>query len=98
MPELISIIIPIYNSERFIDRCLYSVLNQSFSDFEVILVDDGSTDSSPVLCDAYALKDNRIKVFHRQNGGASAARNFGLSVASGRYISFVDSDDYIHKE
>lgn len=96
-PE-ISIIIPIYNSERFIDRCLYSVLNQSFSDFEVILVDDGSTDSSPVLCDAYALKDNRIKVFHRQNGGASAARNFGLSVASGRYISFVDSDDYIHKE
>ena len=96
-PE-ISIIIPVYNSEQFIDRCLYSVLNQSFSDFEVILVDDGSTDSSPALCDAYALKDNRIKVFHRQNGGASAARNFGLSVASGRYIFFVDSDDYIHKE
>ncbi len=94
MPE-ISIIIPVYNVEEFICECVDSILSQSFSDFEIILVDDGSPDKCPEMCDEYARKDERIKVIHKQNAGPSAARNTGLLHARGRYIWFVDGDDYI---
>ncbi|WP_024867330.1 glycosyltransferase [Butyrivibrio sp. FCS014] len=95
MNEIVSIIVPIYNVERYLVRCLESIINQSYANLEIILVDDGSTDGSGKICDKYGLKDSRIKVIHRSNGGLSAARNSGLSVASGEYIAFVDSDDYI---
>ena len=90
----ISIVVPIYNVELFLKDCIESVLNQSFRDFEVILVDDGSTDSSPDICDYYANTDNRIKVFHKMNGGLSSARNYGIGKASGEYLIFLDSDDF----
>ena len=92
MTEL-SIIIPVYNAEKYLPACLDSVLGQSFGDFEVILVDDGSKDGSLVLINEWAQKDGRVKVFHKENGGVSSARNYGLSKASGEYICFVDSDD-----
>jgi glycosyltransferase involved in cell wall biosynthesis len=95
MNDLISIIIPVYNMEKYLDRCLYSVLNQTYENLEIILVDDGSTDSSPKMCDEYALKDGRVKVVHKGNGGLSDARNAGLGVASGAYIGYVDSDDWV---
>lgn len=91
----ISIIIPIYNMEQFLGRCLDSIVNQSHASLEIILVNDGSTDSSGDTCDTYAQKDNRIKVIHQINGGVSSARNAGLDAATGDYISFVDPDDYI---
>lgn len=91
----VSIIIPVYNSEKYLARCLNSVLSQTYTDFEVIIVDDGSTDSSNQICIEYAQKDKRIKVFEQENKGASAARNFGLRLAEGNLISFVDSDDAI---
>lgn len=91
----ISIIIPIYNAEQYLRRCLDSILAQTYPFKELILVDDGSKDCSGEICDVYALKDNRIKVFHNENVGASAARNFGICKASGDYISFIDSDDYL---
>lgn len=91
----ISIIIPIYNSERYLARCLDSVLNQTYQFTELILVDDGSQDKSGEICDQYALIDSRIKVYHNSNQGASASRNFGLSMANGDYVSFIDSDDWI---
>lgn len=94
MVEL-SIIVPVYNVEKYICKCLDSILAQTFSDFEVILVDDGSTDASGKICDDYAKKDNRIVVIHRENGGLSAARNTGIKYANGAFIAFVDSDDYI---
>ena len=94
MPEL-SIIVPVYNVEKFLLRCLDSILVQTYSDFELILVDDGSPDNCPHICDEYARKDRRIIVIHQCNGGVSAARNAGLSVAKGGYIGFVDSDDSI---
>ena len=90
-----SIIIPVYNAENSLDRCLRSILNQSFPNFEVILVDDGSTDNSNGLCRSYVDSDTRFKLFSQQNQGPSAARNQGLDVAKGNYIVFVDSDDYI---
>ena len=93
MPK-ISIIIPVYNAEKYLRNCLDSVLNQSFADWEMLLVDDGSTDASPSICDEYAAKDGRIRVFHKENGGVSSARNLGLDNAKGEYITFIDSDDW----
>lgn len=92
---LISVIIPVYNSEKYIGKCIESILNQSYAITEIILIDDGSSDNSGSLCDEWALSDSRIKVIHKENKGASSARNCGLDIASGKYISFVDSDDWI---
>lgn len=92
---LISIIVPIYNVEDYLDSCINSILNQTYKNFELILVDDGSPDNCPEICDRYAKIDSRISVIHKQNGGLSDARNVGLDVASGEYIMFVDSDDLI---
>ena len=92
---LISIVVPAYNVEKYIDRCLESILNQSFQDYEVLLIDDGSTDHTPELCDEWAKKDSRISVTHKNNGGLSSARNAGVRIAVGKYIGFVDSDDTI---
>ncbi len=94
----VSIIVPVYNTEMFLSKCINSVLEQSYSDFELILVDDGSTDNSSHICDEYVKTDNRIKVIHKKNGGAGDARNFGLNIATGEYISFLDSDDYWDKD
>ncbi len=91
----LSIVIPVYQVKYTLSRCVESVLNQSFSDYEMILVDDGSTDGSEQICDDYALADSRIKVIHQENKGLSSARNAGLVAASGTYITFIDSDDYI---
>ena len=89
----ISIIIPIFNTEQYLPRCIESVLSQRYSDFELILVDDGSTDASGAICDSYSERDHRIRVFHKENGGVSSARNLGLEKARGEWIYFVDSDD-----
>ena len=91
-PQL-SIIVPVYNVEKYLARCIDSILNQSFTDFELLLIDDGSKDNSGSICDAYAEKDSRIRVFHKENGGVSSARNVGLDNAKGEWIYFVDSDD-----
>ncbi len=95
---LISIIIPIHNRERFLDRCLASVCAQTFHNMEIILIDDGSTDKTPSICDKWAKKDSRIRLIHTPNRGVAEARNLGLKIASGNYIGFVDSDDWIEKE
>lgn len=97
MSELISVIVPVYNVEKYIDKCISSIVKQTYENIEVILVDDGSTDSSGRLCDGWLEKDGRIKVFHKVNGGLSDARNFGIDKAKGNYISFIDSDDYINQ-
>ena len=89
----ISIIVPVYNAELYLARCLESILSQSFTDFELLLIDDGSTDGSGEICDTYAEKDRRVRVFHKENGGVSSARNLGLKEAKGEWICFVDSDD-----
>ena len=94
MPE-ISVIVPVYNVEQYLARCVDSILAQSYENLEVILVNDGSRDGSGAICDAYAAKDSRIRVIHKENGGLSSARNAGLDVAEGEYIAFVDSDDWI---
>lgn len=94
MPK-ISVIIPVFNNAAFLPQCLDSLLSQSFQDFEVILVDDGSSDGSAAICDDYQKKDNRLKVYHIQNHGVSYARNYGLELANGEWISFVDSDDWV---
>lgn len=96
MGSLISVIVPVYNTEAYLERCVKSIINQTYHDLEIILVDDGSTDQCPFLCDAWAEKDRRIHVLHKENGGVSSARNAGLKVAAGDWISFVDSDDWIH--
>lgn len=93
--ELISVIIPVYQVEKYLVRCLESVVNQTYKNLEIILVDDGSTDASGEICDEYAEKDDRIKVIHKENGGLSSARNAGLDIAQGEYIAFVDSDDWV---
>ena len=96
MSKKVSVIIPVYNVEKYLKRCVDSVLNQTYKDLEVILVDDGSTDGSPKICDEYAAIDNRVIVIHKTNGGQSAARNYALNIPpSGDYITFVDSDDWI---
>ena len=89
-----SVIVPVYNVENFLPECVESILNQTYSDFELILVDDGATDNCPQICDQYAERDNRVKVIHKKNGGLSDARNTGITVATGDYILFIDSDDY----
>lgn len=93
MPKF-SIIVPVYNVEKFLDTCVQSVISQSFADWELILVDDGSKDSSPKLCDRFSVSDNRIRTIHKKNGGASDSRNVGLDNAEGEYILFLDSDDF----
>lgn len=92
---LISIIVPIYNVEKYLDRCIDSLLNQTLKDIEIIMVDDGSPDNCPQMCDEYAKRDNRVKVIHKKNAGLGFARNSGLEVATGEYVAFVDSDDYV---
>ena len=91
----ISVIVPIYNTGKYLNRCIDSILAQTFTDFELLLIDDGSTDNSGVICDEYAANDTRVKVFHKENGGVSRARNLGIDSAQGEYLSFIDSDDYI---
>ncbi len=94
--KLISIIVPVYKVEPYLHRCVESVLTQTYTNWELILVDDGSPDDCPRICDEYAEKDKRVKVIHKANGGQSDARNHGLDIASGEYIMFLDSDDFIH--
>ena len=98
MKPIISIIVPIYNVEKYLPKCIESILNQTFKEFELILVDDGSPDNSGSICDEYSKKDERIKVIHKENGGVSSARNVGLGSALGEYIGFVDPDDYINED
>lgn len=95
--ELISIIVPVYKVEKYLEKCVNSILNQTYKNLEIILVNDGSPDNSPKLCEELAKKDNRIVVYHKENGGLSDARNYGVNKAKGRYIGFVDSDDYINE-
>lgn len=92
---LISVIVPVYNVEAFLPKCLESIINQTYKNIEIILVDDGSTDNSGKICDFYKIQDKRIKVIHKFNGGISSARNYGLKVIRGEYILFVDSDDWL---
>ena len=92
----VSIIVPVYNSEKYLEKCIESLLTQSFKNFELILVNDGSTDNSPQMCDFFANKDSRVRVIHKQNGGVSETRNIGLRHSTGRYVMFVDSDDFVH--
>ena len=92
---VISVIVPVYNTEKYLSRCIDSILTQTFTDLELLLVDDGSTDKSGIICDEYALKDSRVRVFHKENGGVSFARNLGVQEARGNWIAFVDADDWI---
>lgn len=98
MDVKVSIIVPVYNVEKQLDRCVESLLNQTYKDIEIVLVDDGSPDNCPRMCDKYAQADSRVIVIHKENGGLPDARNVGLAVATGKYILFVDSDDWIEKE
>ena len=97
MPKL-SVIVPVYNTEKYLRECIDSILTQTFTDFELILVDDGSTDGSGIICDEYAGKDSRVRVIHQENGGVTRARKSGARCACGTYFSFIDSDDWIHPE
>ena len=98
MEPLVSVIVPVYNVEKYLNKCVDSIVNQTYKNLEIILVDDGSPDNCPQMCDDWAEKDSRIKVIHKENGGVSSARNTGLDKANGEYISFIDSDDYIDKD
>lgn len=93
--ETISVIVPIYNAEKYLNKCLESIIGQTYKNLEIILVDDGSSDNSPTICDAWAQIDSRIRVIHKKNGGVSSARNAGIDLAQGDYIGFVDADDWI---
>lgn len=95
MTPQISVIVPVYNVEKYLPRCIDSILSQTFKDFELLLIDDGSPDNCGKICDEYATKDSRVKVFHKSNGGVSSARNLGLDKACGEWITFIDSDDYV---
>ncbi|MBR4327899.1 MAG: glycosyltransferase [Bacteroidales bacterium] len=95
---LVSVIVPIYKVENYLRECVNSIISQSYKNLEIILVDDGSPDKCPEICDEYALKDSRIRVIHKPNGGLSDARNAGIEIAKGEYLSFVDSDDVIHSQ
>ena len=97
MPKL-SIIVPVYKAEKHLSRCVNSILNQTFNDLELILVDDGSPDKCPELCDQFAQQDARVRVIHKENGGVSTARNAGLAAVCGMYIAFVDSDDWLEPD
>ena len=94
----LSVVIPVYNVEKYLDKCVESIVNQTFKDLEIILVDDGSTDESGKMCDEWTEKDTRIKVIHKINGGLSSARNAGIKQAKGEYISFIDSDDFVEQD
>ena len=96
--ELVSIIVPAYNVEKYIKRCINSIINQTYKNIEIILVDDGSTDETGKICDFFGKKDERIKVIHKKNGGLSDARNYGIDIATGNYILLIDSDDYVDLE
>lgn len=96
--DLISVIVPVYNVKEYLERCINSIINQTYKKLEIIIVDDGSTDGSSVICDTYKEKDSRIKVFHKKNGGLSDARNYGMKYATGEYIAFCDSDDFVDKK
>lgn len=96
--SLISIIVPVYNAENTLRQCVDSILSQEYKDLELLLIDDGSKDGSPAICDEYAVKDERVRVFHKENGGVSSARNLGLDNAIGEWITFIDSDDYITED
>ena len=98
MEVMISVIVPLYNVEFYLRRCINSILNQSFVNFELLLIDDGSIDTSGIICNEYAEKDRRIKVFHKENGGVSSARNVGLANAKGTWIAFVDADDWVEPD
>lgn len=98
MDEKISVIVPVYNVEQYLERCVDSIINQTYKNLEIILVNDGSTDNSGQLCDELARKDDRIRVIHKRNGGVSEARNVGVKEVSGEYVIFIDSDDYIDKK
>ena len=95
---LVSVIVPVYKAEKWLHRCVDSILTQTMEDFELLLIDDGSPDRSGEICDEYAAKDSRVRVFHKENGGVSSARNLGLDNAKGEYICFLDSDDWIDSE
>lgn len=94
--ELISIIVPVYNVERYLEQCVDSLIHQTYQNIEILLIDDGSTDASGVICDRYAKQDSRIRVVHQENQGAAVARNKGIELAEGNYLAFVDSDDFVH--
>lgn len=96
MPK-ISVIVPVYNTERYLSKCIDSILSQSFTDFELLLINDGSKDNSGTICDQYAVNDSRVRVFHKENGGVSSARNLGLENARGEWITFCDSDDWLNR-
>ncbi len=98
MEPLISVIVPVYNVEKYLDRCITSIVEQTYKNLEIILVDDGSPDNSGAICDQWAKKDLRIKVIHKENGGPSETRNLGVSISNGEYISFIDSDDFVSKD
>ena len=98
MSDKISVIVPVYKVEKYLNRCVQSIASQTYENLEIILVDDGSPDNCGVLCDEWVQKDSRIKVVHKENGGLSSARNAGVAVATGAYVGFVDSDDYIHPQ
>ena len=93
--DLISVIVPVYQVEEYLDRCVQSIVDQTYTNLEIILVDDGSPDRCPQMCDEWAKRDSRIRVIHKENGGLSDARNAGMQAASGTYIAFVDSDDWV---
>ena len=95
---MISVVVPVYNVEKYLDKCVQSILAQTYEDFELILVDDGSLDKCSLLCDEYARKYKKIRVLHKKNGGLSDARNAGTAIASGNYITYIDSDDFISKD
>lgn len=95
---MFSVIVPVYNVEKFLVKCLDSVVNQTYRNLEIILIDDGSPDNSPAICDEYAARDGRVRVIHQKNAGQAAARNVGISIAKGDYITFVDSDDWIEPD
>lgn len=98
MNELISVIVPVYKVEEYLRRCIDSIINQTYKNLEIILVDDGSPDNCGKICDEYAKKDDRINVIHKENGGLSDARNAGIDIANGKYITFIDSDDYVSED
>lgn len=95
---MISVVIPVYNAGKYLHRCIESILKQQYSEFELILIDDGSSDDSGRICDEYAIEDKRVLVFHRKNSGASASRNYGIEHANGKYVCFVDADDYVDSD
>ena len=98
MDKLVSVIVPVYNVDRYLGRCIKSIMQQSYRNLEIILVDDGSTDNSGTICDTFKETDDRIIVIHKENGGLSDARNAGIKVFTGEYVTFIDSDDYVSSD